>query len=286
LSKKDYHPTRRKGTALGVDLGATLAKLALREKEGRNRFELLPADALAQIEARIERWRPERIGLTGAGAGELARRLAGRVTAVDEFRAWHAGAEALLEKEGLSRTGRYLLVSLGTGTSVLLADGARIARVGGTALGGGTLLGLGASLLGTISFQELTSLAKRGRREQVDLSVGDIDRDGWVPLPRAVTASNFGKVPRQLREGKGIAREDLAGGLVGLVGENVALICAALAAREGVIRIVLAGSTLRGNPALHEVLGAVLRALDREPLFLPSGEFAGSLGALLLAGGR
>jgi pantothenate kinase len=73
---------------------------------------------------------------------------------------------------------------------------------------------------------------------------------------------------------------------MGLVGENIALICGGLAAATQVRRIVFAGSTLRGNPALVEVLREITRALGREPIFLAQGEHAGALGALLLAEAR
>ena len=71
---------------------------------------------------------------------------------------------------------------------------------------------------------------------------------------------------------------------MGLVGENVALICCGLAAATKVERIVFGGSTLRENDALVEILGGACRALGRDPLFLPGGEFAGAIGALELCG--
>ena len=66
---------------------------------------------------------------------------------LDEFDAWRAGAIRLLERQGEKPPERDLLVSLGTGTSMLLVEPGRANRVGGTALGGGTLLGLGAMWL-------------------------------------------------------------------------------------------------------------------------------------------
>ena len=72
---------------------------------------------------------------------------------------------------------------------------------------------------------------------------------------------------------------------MGLVGENVALICAGLAALTGARRLVFGGSTLRGNESLREVLQGILGALGRDLVFLEDGEFAGALGALLLEDG-
>ena len=71
--------------------------------------------------------------------------------------------------------------------------------------------------------------------------------------------------------------------LMGLVGENVALICAGLAGAHQVRRMVFGGATLRKNPSLVSILQGITTALGAEVTFLPDGEFAGALGALLLA---
>jgi type II pantothenate kinase len=116
----------------------------------------------------------------------------------------------------------------------------------------------------------------------VDLLVSDIYRAGEIPLAGELTAANFGRLALA-EAGEAPSREDLAHALMGLVGENVALVCGGLAAAAQVNRVVFGGSTLRGNPALVEVLDTITRALGRTPVFLREGEFAGALGALLLA---
>jgi pantothenate kinase len=87
------------------------------------------------------------VGLTGGGAGKLERQLDGQTLRVNEFAAWGDGAAELLRRLELGSARRYLLVSLGTGTSVMLVDGMAVNRIGGTALGGGTVVGLGAIAL-------------------------------------------------------------------------------------------------------------------------------------------
>ncbi len=283
MKVEEYHPARGMETAVGVDAGATLAKLTVRTGPEQPKFRLVPSHALEAVAEHVHAARPERVGLTGGGAAELAARLRVESTHVNEFAAWGSGAAALLAHDGGAPEGRYLLVSLGTGTSVLLVDGMSVTRVGGTALGGGTLLGLAVGLFGPREFDELAGLAVRGRRAQVDLRVSDIYRAGEIPLAGDLTAANFGKLGAQRASGERPTAEDLAHALMGLVGENVALVCAGLAAAHQVRRIVYAGSTLRGNPTLVQILETVTRALGREPHFLRDGEFAGSLGALLLA---
>jgi type II pantothenate kinase len=268
---------------VGVDVGATLAKIALRDARGELRFHIAGAGALAEVVRHVETARPSRVGLTGGGAALLATRISADAVRVNEFAAWGTGAARLLARQGVSVGERFLLVSLGTGTSIMLADGISVTRIGGTALGGGTLLGLAAGLLGRHGFEELTELARRGSRARVDLLVSDIYRSGEIALPGDLTAANFGKLAARIADGSSPAPEDVAHALMGLVGENVALICAELAAAHRVHRVVFGGSTLRGNLALAEILERIVRARGCSSTFLADGEFAGALGALLLA---
>jgi type II pantothenate kinase len=266
--------------SLGVDVGASLAKLVRRNAEGLQN-ELLPATELERLVERIDGLAPARLGLTGAGASELARRVGTPSVRVDEFAAWGAGVRSLLAEQRPDVGEPYLLVSVGTGTSVLLAQGMSVSRVGGTALGGGALMGLGGLLLGGASFARLAELAERGDRRRVDLLVSDIYRPGEIALLGDATAANFGKPDVHALEA---SPEDLSHALMGLVGENVALICVGLAAAHGVRTIVYGGSTLRENPALRGVIAAITAAFGREPILLEGGEFAGALGALALSG--
>jgi type II pantothenate kinase len=270
--------------AAGVDWGATLAKIAVCRPGAAPELRLVPSDDPEALRrALAELGGAARVGVTGGGGERLACDLPGAV-AVNEFAAWGAGAAAMLaEERGEDPAQRYLLVSLGTGTSVLLVDGLSVSRVGGTALGGGTLVGLAAGLLGTGEFERIVALARHGSRREVDLLVSDIYRAGGIPLAGDLTAANFGKLAPRLRAGEPVASEDLAHALMGLLGENVALVCSGLAAAAQVRRVVFGGSTLRDNDALVEILGGIIRALGREPVFLRHGEFAGALGALLLA---
>ena len=101
-----------------------------------------------------------------------------------------------------------------------------------------------------------------------------------------LTAASFGKLARPGGGPATPAHEDLAHAVMGLVGENVALICAGLGAAHQVNRVVFGGSTLRDNRTLREVLQRITAALGPEVVFLPDGEFAGALGALRLASDR
>lgn len=270
------------GICGGVDVGATLAKLVTRRGDDSLQLRIVPSHAIERAAREVEKLRPARLGLTGAGAPQLNRLLSLDTAVVNEFDAWRDGSRELLARQGEPAGERDLLVAIGTGTSALLVQPEGVTRVGGTALGGGTLLGLGSLLLGTDDFDEIIALAGQGDRSRVDLMVSDIYPDGDFPLPSDMNASSFAKVVLG-RPGQP-AREpaDMAHALVCLVGEPIAMICGALASVTGAERIVLGGSTLRSNPVLREIL-AKLGAMGRPVLFLEDGEYAGAVGALLHA---
>lgn len=268
--------------AVGVDLGATLVKLAIRAASGELHFESMPSHETERLERRITSLAPERVGLTGCGATSFAEQLERPSRRYDEFLSWGAGTRQLVDAEALAGNSRNLLVSLGTGTSVLLMDGDSTVRIGGTALGGGTIVGLASALLGTSNFEEICSLAQRGNRTQIDLVVSDIYRSGEIELPADVTAASFGKLGL-LDETPGRKEpENLAAAIIGLVGENVGLICAGLSYASQVEQIVFAGSTLRDSRVLCDILSSITRNMGRTPLFLSNGEYGAAAGALIL----
>jgi len=263
--------------AAGADVGSTLAKLALPGPGGEPLTETHPADDLQSLAARLQQGGATRVGLTGAGAARLAEVLALPHRHFDESLAWAAGARPLADTEASDDA--FLLVSMGTGTSVMRVEPEAVTRVGGTALGGGTLLGLGYLLAGAESFEELAQLAVRGDRSRVDLTIGDVYAGGPAPLPAQATAAAFGKLAHAGSEAR---PEDLAAAVVGLVGENAGLLCMALAQGHGARCIVFGGSALHGNPALEGLLGLVCLAFGATPRFPEAGPYLGALGARAL----
>jgi type II pantothenate kinase len=259
----------------GIDLGASLYKVALARTPSLADLELArfpPSgrdDMLAFVRARA----PTRVVATGGPAAEVAAAIAAPGRVVSEFEAWARGAPRLAARAGAPLAEPYLLVSLGTGTSILLVADGHATRIAGTALGGGTLVGLGALLLGVERFERLAELAARGSRRDVDLLLGDVYPDMSVP---EFTAAHFGKL-RSRRP------EDVAHALFGLVAENVALMCAAHAAARGVTCVVYGGSPLHDAPALAGVLASMTGYFGLRVVVLPDGGYCGAVGCLATA---
>jgi type II pantothenate kinase len=260
-----------RGGVAGIDVGATLCKVALR-RDGLSTARY-PSSDLAAARALIEAWSPSRIVATGGGADRLGAEIAGvPVEHVPEFDAWSRGALLVAAEEGTVLPERYLLVSLGTGTSALRIGDGHVVRAGGTALGGGTVVGLGRLLLGVDSFAEVAAMAERGDRRSVDLLVGDVYRGVDAPLLRDLTAASFAKL-------ESTRPDDLAHALMGMIGENVALLCAGLARVESLETVVYCGSTLSENPSLRRTVTEITTHFGQRPVFLAAGAFCGAVGA-------
>jgi len=269
----------------GIDAGASLWKLACLGGE-LDELELLavPAgapEAVEEVWGQIARWNPGAVRVTGGGAAQILAGLRNRtepgppVGQVSEFAAWARGAPVLAARAGWTLPPRYLLVSLGTGTSILEVDGAAASRISGMTLGGGTLLGLAQLLCHVDSFAEVAALAERGDRTRVDLTVGDIYPAGGIALDPRLTAACFAKVASR-------DPADLAQALVGLLGENVGIACAALARARGIEILVFGGSAVSASPLLGEILRLAARVGGADAWLLPDGAFCGALGAAAL----
>lgn len=257
----------------GVDLGGSLIKIAHFSPEGLQ-VQLFPASSLGDVISFLQERGLQRLVLTGGGSVRHRQVFdIFQVDTLDEFSANIAGANYLREAEG--KTGfPYILVSIGTGTSVYRVNEAGGQRIAGTAVGGGTLLGLGRLLTGEMRFADIVAQAEKGDRFLVDVLVRDIYGRDIPGLPGDITAANFGKSlsPR---------KEDLARALFQMVGEVIATVACLAAQCHDIAEVVYIGSSLRENEVFREVLDSSTRFLGKEPRFLRLGEFVGAVGALL-----
>jgi type II pantothenate kinase len=182
---------------------------------------------------------PERlsaVAVTGGRHRELPDTIAGApLLHVNELQAIGRG--------GLLAAGvdRALIMSMGTGTAFVSAGPEGFAHLGGTAVGGGTVLGLARLTLGTTDPRRIGELAAAGNRHSVDLSVGDIIGGGVGMVPAEMTASHFGKVGRPAAEAAPADPADVAAGLLELVGQALGRMGGLAARAQDHDRIVLTG---------------------------------------------
>lgn len=179
----------------------------------------------------------ETLAVTGGGHRLLPAQLGRtRIVGVNEVPAIGRGGQAALPE--VSRRARILVVSAGSGTAVIAAQGKKYRHITGAGVGGGTLLGLGRKLLGTVDPQEIDSLAMAGNANAVDLSLADVVIGPIGTLPASATAVNFGRLAR---EDVDASPEDMAAALVTLIGQVIGLLAVAAAAALRCKHIVVIG---------------------------------------------
>lgn len=131
---------------------------------------------------------------------------------------------------------KAIVVSLGTGTSIVAARDGKVQHLIGSGVGGGTLIGLLGRMINVHDFETIEILSKAGDLSQVDLTVGDITSLEIPGLKPDTTASNFGKV-NDLVEDK-----DLALGVVNLVFQSVGTASVLSARLMGLTDVIITGN--------------------------------------------
>jgi len=181
----------------------------------------------------------EAVAVSGGGSRKIGDRILDLpVKKVDEIKANGLGGLLLTEKS------KGLIVNVGTGTSMVAAydGGKNVEHVGGTGVGGGTILGLSKRLLRIDDFVVVEEKASRGDARMVDLTVGDIVGGPIGIVPAEATASNFGRLASEAAE------DDVAAGIFNMVSQVIGLL-AAMAAKAYNLEedVILAGRVVRSR---------------------------------------
>lgn len=210
---------------IGIDKGASAVKLAavdngsiiyLKTLVGDERplrdlyFEFLSENVLGETQV-------DQIAVTGVGAEKaFFEGVTVPVRKVPEIEATGCGGTELAREQ------TAIVVSIGTGTSLVLARDGSFTHIGGSGVGSGTLRGLSRKMFGRQDVRDIFKLAETGNRLNVDLTVGDLF-SGTDTLPPDLTASNLAKAADTASE------EDWAKAVVNMVlevaGSHAAMAC-------------------------------------------------------------
>ncbi len=200
------------------------------------------------------------------------------IVPVSEVQAIGRGGQAILAMTDTEREQPLMVVSAGSGTALIKAQGDSYAHVSGSGVGGGTMLGLARLILGTTDALAIGELATAGDRNAVDLSLADVITGPIGSLPADATAVNFGRLGRFSFAGEP-SREDLAAALVNLVAQTIGLITVNTARAYGCERIVVIGHML-DMAYLRHVLGLVGKYYATAMILPAAPGCATALGAL------
>lgn len=251
---------------VGIDVGGSTTKIVGFDITDGGRALLRPVtvratDPVASVygafgkfttENNVDIKQIERVMLTGVGSTYIGDNIFGVPTVhVDEFTAIGKGG---LYLSGLEEA---VIVSMGTGTALVYAKkGESPEYLGGTGVGGGTLIGLSKKALHIENVEQIETLAADGNLDNIDLSIRDITKKNIIPtLSAEATAANFGKVSDIATQG------DIALGIINLVLETIGMMGVFTSRSKHVRDIVLIGNLSNlsqcGNKfkAMNEMFG-------------------------------
>jgi len=277
-----------------IDFGLTNIDAVLRDPDGKIQTLLLTSNyqpVTAQLEAVLGLFgHPladfEWIAVTGGQFRQLPPTFGGvRLLPVNEVPAigrgglYLAGLNGQGKKGKAKKNGGVLVVSAGSGTAMVAARGCQTHHVTGSAVGGGTLQGLGRLLLGTADARAIDRLAQQGNANAADLTLAEAIGSTVGHLPADANAVNFGRLARQPTD---LSPEDLAAAIVRLVGQVIAVIAINAARAEKLASIVVVGH-LADLPSFCQVLHTTAGYYQASITVPSQPGFGTVIGALLCA---
>lgn len=265
---------------IGIDVGGSTTKIVGYTGDGKlvSMLKVEAADPQTSAYGALGKFINEnslalndvtQIILTGVGAALFKKDVYGIPTStVDEFKAIGLGGLELSgKKEGL-------IVSMGTGTAFVRAGKDGIYHIGGSGVGGGTVLGLCSQMCGATSFKTVEEMAQAGSLCKVDLNIKDISSASIATLPPDTTASNFGKME------DGASHADITLGVLNMTFQTIGMM-AVFACRNDSVKDVILTGTLSQVPFAKQVFEALHKMHGIKFIIPPNAIYATATGAAL-----
>jgi type II pantothenate kinase len=272
---------------IGIDIGQSLSKLAYLKDEKLILSSFPTKTCIPVIKELLISMADKynTFSFTGGRSFNLYKKYkeAFKTNLINEFEANVKGIEFLYRLEKNKELSRSLVVTIGTGTSIVLRNGT-FQHLGGSALGGGFFMGLVKMVYDLNDYSQVMNLAKKGNRYNLDLKVSDIysPEDKRVDLLfREFTAASLGKID-EIYNIKSLKKEDFINSIISLIGENLGTIASITADKNNATDIVFCGGFLKENRILKKILSLMCKVNQKKAIFLKNSEFCAAIGALII----
>lgn len=269
-----------KKIVIGIDVGISTTKIVGIDEKGMviSPIRIKATDPITSLygafgkylhDNKIKLDEVEHVMLTGVGAAYIDEHIYGLPTSKsEEFIADGLGAKYE------SKLDRMIVVSMGTGTSLVKCDGENIKHIGGIGIGGGTLAGLSRIMLKTDDIKQITNLAKDGDVSKINLLIKDISAKPLPGLPMSAVASLFSNAKTNA------SREDISKGLIWMVLQCIGSATILSSLESGIKDFVLIGN-LSLLPLCREVYPAMEKVYGVRFHVPKYSEFCTAIGAAL-----
>ena len=276
-------------TVIGIDVGGTTTKIVgFRSEEGKAPELIEPLFVRATdpvtsaygafgkftLENKLELDSIDRVMMTGAGSSFIDKPIYSvKCERVTEFSCIGHGG---LYLSGLDEA---MVVSMGTGTAMVYSkrEGGSVKTqyLGGTGVGGGTLIGLTRQIMGVDNIEHIEALCEGGNLDNIDLRIKDISKQHrYNGVDESLTAANFGKLSDLA------SQSDIALGVANMVSETIGMIAIFAARNYSLKNIVLTGSLTAVKP-IREKLLSMSKSFDVNFIIPEKAQFATVIGAAL-----
>lgn len=274
-------------TIIGIDIGGSTTKIVGFRLDGDKRELISPqfvraTDAITSVygafgkftvQNGLELGDIDKVLMTGVGASFIDKPIYSLdCRSVSEFKSVGLGGLYLSELD------EAIVVSMGTGTALIhakkTADGTQTKYLGGTGVGGGTLLGLSKKMIGVDTVEHLEQMCAEGNLDNIDLRIKDISGDDTFQINADITASNFGKLSDMA------SKNDIALGIANMVAETIAML-AVFAARNFKVKTVVLTGNLTALKAITNVFEGLEPTFGIKFVIPELAQFATVIGAAL-----
>ncbi len=268
------------GIVIGIDVGISTTKIVGIDEKGKvlSPIRIRATDPVTSLYGAFGKYlhdnhilleNVEKVMLTGVGSAYINEPVYGRPTdKAEEFIADGLGARYETNFDSM------IVVSLGTGTSIVQCDGDKIEHIGGIGIGGGTLQGLSRLLLKTDDIKQVAALAESGDTSSINVLISDISASPLPGLPMDAIASLFGNAKSNA------SREDIALGLIWMVLQSICSASILSSLRSGIKDFVMIGN-LTLLPQCREVFHATANLYGVKFHIPRYSEFCTAIGAAL-----
>lgn len=281
-----------KKTIIGIDVGGSTTKIVGFDITNEKPALIPPmfvkaTDQLTSIYGAFGRFTLENgislsdvdsIFMTGVGASYINEPIYSlECKKVDEFTSIGCGG---LYLSGLDEA---IIVSMGTGTALIHAkrEGGIVKStyLGGTGVGGGTIVGLSRKMLGIDDISHLESLCEGGDLDKIDLRIKHLSKKKtYENMNNDLTASNFGNLSDLAN------KHDIALGLCNMVAETIGMLAVFAARSFGIKDIVLTGN-LTTIPTINDTILNFNNLFEMNFVTPEMAQFGTVIGAALSAKG-
>ena len=256
---------------ISIDIGTSNIKIIETDEKIniKNKIileKIIPEKALKKFidEKNINLGNIKKIIVTGVGANNMEDGFFNKeIVKVPEF----------IAIGNIGEGDKFIVASVGTGTAFIKNENGDMAHLGGTGVGGGTLINLCKKINPEIEFEDIKNAEVTGDLKNVDLTIQDVTTEEIKTLPKDTTAVNFGKLNEKA------TNEDIVLGIMNMIFETIGVM-AVLAAKGSNISNIIATGQIVNIPYARKVFDKIEKLHNVNFIIPQNAEYGTAIGAV------